>query len=97
MHSLKILAGDNESKDLDEFAGVQSVKNELSVKKDGKGSKRKRSEQSEEFPTSTSASTVPMQNIRTRATSVPTTKIIKKESKGSNSNDSSAEGKIFLV
>ena len=61
---------------LNEFVGIKSVKNELSVKfkssEDRKRTKNKSSEQSEEFLTTTLVSTVLTWNIRTRATSKPT-------------------------
>ena len=94
-HSLKSFTGNNEPDNLDKFVDIQSIKNELSVKKDRKGSKRKRLEQSEDFLTTTSAFTAPMRNMRIRATSVPTPRMIEKESKGDNSDNDSTEDQIF--
>ena len=98
MHSLKLFTSRSESDDLielEEFKDMQLVKNKLSVKsksgKDGKGTKRKRSNQSEEFPTTTVALIALIGNAVIRATHAPTLERIEKESKCDNSDDESAE------
>ena len=98
MHGLKLFTHRNEVDDLielEEFEGIALVKNELSVRSKGrknkKGTKRKRTNQSDEFSTTAAASTAPMLNAVTRATCAPTPKRLEKESKRDNSNDESAD------
>ena len=76
---------------LEDFANVKSVKKELIVKFKRNKDRRKTSEQLKEFPTTTSASVVPMRNVRTRSARALTPRRIEKQSKGNNSNYDFAE------
>ena len=101
MHGLKLFTHRNEVDDLIELEefGIALAKNEFLVKskggKNGKRTKRKRTDQSDKFPTATAVSTELMLNTVTRATCASAPKRIEKESKRNSSDDESINEQNF--